>query len=142
LAPARRRLARRCGSAQALVGVRVGDHLADLARQDAAGRELIQIHPDIDLAYLAAIDGDRTNAAGLLQARDDRVIDQRAQLKRRAAVLARDCDRQDRLLVGVEFLIERVFHPTRQARERGTDLVAHVLHGLAPIDGALELNPQ
>ena len=56
------------GSDRAKPLIRIGalNRLLELGRQNAPGLELIQIHLDVDLALLATIDSDRTDALRLL----------------------------------------------------------------------------
>ena len=96
---------------------------ADAQRMHAAGIEL-----DVDLPLDAADDRDAADVAHRLQALDDHLVGQGREIAHRADVRAHR-DRDDRLVVGIEALDQRLLDLGLESGADLLDLLAHVLDG-------------
>ena len=121
----------------------IAHRVDDLVDADALRFHLARLHIDVDFSQRAAHQGDRTDAAHVLQSLlHDLVGDGRqvAHAARLGSGFVADGYREDRLARRVVARHLRLFHLLAEGGADGGDFLAHVLRCLRRVDGQLEFD--
>ena len=119
------------------IGVRRLNRRRQLRDRHAVGGQPIALDADADLADIAAEDIDRRDIGRLLQAFDDDVVRQNAQIAR--AVRAAHRQVHDRLRAGVLLQDDRAVRLCRQKLAHGVDLLPQVRRRRVQVRADVEL---